>query len=48
MLFKEQERVFGFCLNQLIDGGVHKLFRVQEEGLTWGNDKWLDELDVVQ
>jgi hypothetical protein len=47
IFFKDQEGVFGFCFNQLVDGGVHKLFGVKAQGLTWGNDKWLDEGDVV-
>jgi hypothetical protein len=48
MFFEEQKMIFGFCLNQLVDGGVHKLFRVEGEDLTWGNVKWLDEVDMVQ
>jgi hypothetical protein len=47
MFFEEQEIVFGFFFNQLIDEGVHKLFRVKGQGLTWRNNKWLDEGDVV-
>jgi hypothetical protein len=29
IFFKDVERVFGFCSNQLVDGGIHKLFGVQ-------------------
>jgi hypothetical protein len=35
IFFKDQKRIFGFRLNQLIDGGVHKLFGVEAQGLTW-------------
>jgi hypothetical protein len=44
MFFKEQERVFGFAwINLLME-----LFRIEGEGLTLGNDKCIDEVDVVQ
>jgi hypothetical protein len=47
MFFEEQEKVFVFCFNQLVDEDVHKLFGVEGHDLLWGNDKWLDEGDVV-
>jgi hypothetical protein len=47
MFFEEQEKVFVFCFNQLVDEDVHKLFEVEGHDLLWENDKWLDEGDVV-
>jgi hypothetical protein len=35
IFFKDEERVFEFCFNQLVDGSVHKLFGVKAQGLTW-------------
>jgi hypothetical protein len=36
-----------FCFNHLVDGGVHKMFTVEGQGLHWENGKWLDEGNVV-
>jgi hypothetical protein len=47
MFFEDQERVFVFWFNQLIDGGARKLFKVEEQSLLWGNDKWLNADDAV-
>jgi hypothetical protein len=47
MFFEDQERVFVFWFNQLVDGGARKLFIAEEQSLLWGNDKWLDADDAV-
>jgi hypothetical protein len=47
MFLRQQEGVFGFSFNHLVDGGVHKFLGVKGHGLRWITGKWLDEGNVV-